>query len=331
MPEGKKIVAPKNIAIIRLSSMGDVALTYTAVCALRLSNPDAMITYITSRPFLDVIKDWKGIDKILIYGEYDFKLIEPGAFDWIIDLHKNKKSAWLLGRLKAPKVTRLIKLNSLKWLNVNIKSDYKVSHITHRCEEAAGNTLPNHHLLPPANDYKLETNDRSSPKQVAIILGAAHATKVPTQRVLTALISNISEQIILIGGKQEQAFGEKLAIEYPHVTNYAGKLTIEESIAKIKASLYCIGADTGMSHIAAMNHIPLLMIWSSTHVTVGMKPVNPLRLNVDLEKELSCRPCTKLGRGACPLGHYECMNHSDSAIKLALAEMAANLSRSAAP
>jgi heptosyltransferase-2 len=48
-------------------------------------------------------------------------------------------------------------------------------------------------------------------------------------------------------------------------------------------------------------------------------PLHPDRIHIIEQKELSCRPCSKIGFDRCPKGHFNCMNLLDTASIIAIA------------
>jgi ADP-heptose:LPS heptosyltransferase len=66
-------------------------------------------------------------------------------------------------------------------------------------------------------------------------------------------------------------------------------------------------------HIAAAFNKKIVSIWGNTIPEFGMGPYLPNAENKLLEiKNLSCRPCSKLGYKKCPKGHFKCMNEIDT-------------------
>jgi heptosyltransferase-2 len=95
------------------------------------------------------------------------------------------------------------------------------------------------------------------------------------------------------------------------VLNLCGKLSLHESAATIQHAKKVIAHDTGMMHIAAAFHKEILSVWGNTVPAFGMWPYyghRPGKNQVFEVKGLSCRPCSKLGYGKCPQGHFKCMN-----------------------
>ena len=67
-----------------------------------------------------------------------------------------------------------------------------------------------------------------------------------------------------------------------------------------------------MMHIAAAFKKEIISIWGNTVPEFGMHPYIADQRSKILEvKNLSCRPCSKIGYKKCPLGHFKCMNQID--------------------
>jgi ADP-heptose:LPS heptosyltransferase len=99
-----------------------------------------------------------------------------------------------------------------------------------------------------------------------------------------------------------------------HVINLCGQLSLAQSASIVGQSARVFTHDTGLMHIAAALRKPIVSIWGSTVPAFGMYPFYPdgLDLNTTLEvKDLSCRPCSKIGYDKCPKGHFRCMVGQD--------------------
>ncbi len=77
-----------------------------------------------------------------------------------------------------------------------------------------------------------------------------------------------------------------------------------------------VSNDTGLMHIAAAFQKPIVSLWGNTTPEFGMFPyygfnnlnqnVSPLSVMLEV-KDLSCRPCSKIGYDKCPKKHFKCM------------------------
>ena len=67
-----------------------------------------------------------------------------------------------------------------------------------------------------------------------------------------------------------------------------------------------------MMHIAAAFKKKIYSVWGNTIPAFGMTPYLADASSKIIEVEnLSCRPCTKIGFGKCPKGHFDCMQKID--------------------
>jgi len=151
---------------------------------------------------------------------------------------------------------------------------------------------------------------------ICFAIGGAHATKrLPISKII-AICKQINLPVILIGGPDDATIGEKVVLEVKKDTiiNACGKTSLEESAMIIEYARKVITHDTGMMHIAAAYQKPIISIWGNTIPEFGMYPFykKGVNNNVSIEvKDLSCRPCSKIGYAQCPKGHFKCMMDID--------------------
>ena len=78
----------------------------------------------------------------------------------------------------------------------------------------------------------------------------------------------------------------------------------------------CIRDSSGSMHIASAFGKPTISVWGNTVPAFGMGPYfpeHPERAHILEVPDLSCRPCSKIGFGHCPKGHFRCMERQDLA------------------
>ena len=149
-------------------------------------------------------------------------------------------------------------------------------------------------------------------KYVALVIGGQHATKIlPTDR-LQEVCRKVNLPIVLVGGPEDRSSGEEIAQNQTEVINTCGDLSINQSAYLIKHAQKVITHDTGMMHISAAFKKEIISIWGNTVPEFGMYPYLSSEQSKILEvKNLSCRPCSKIGYKKCPKGHFKCMNQID--------------------
>ena len=185
---------------------------------------------------------------------------------------------------------------------------------------------------------------------IAFPIGAGRNTKALSVEKVVAICQSIDYPVVLLGGKMEVEKAvaiERVLAEFPppsplqrgrtayvdeksgdinelvsnsinkkgsQVINLVGKCSLLESAAIVKNAAVVLTGDTGLMHIAAAFRKRIVSIWGNTIPEFGMYPYYENRVNRNNtfeQKELSCRPCSKLGYHACPKGHFKCMQEID--------------------
>ena len=316
--------------ILRFSSIGDIVLTTPVIRCLKKKFPEAEIHYATKKAFQSVVKHNPYIHKIHLLDESVTRLIKTlkeEKFDYVIDLHHNQRT-WFIKTMLGVKSFSFDKINFEKWLMVNFKVDrLPPVHIVDRymatCKslgvENDGEGL----------DYFIGKDDEVDMHSLPVdfhtgyigwAIGAKHNTKkFPVNKIADAL-NEINQPVILMGGKEDNEEGEQIIAVTKHkfVYNACGKYSLNQSASLVKQAKAIVTNDTGLMHIAAAFKKPIISIWGNTIPEFGMAPyygqnyvaeqVKSKQLEV---RNLSCRPCSKLGYDKCPKGHFKCMNMID--------------------
>jgi ADP-heptose:LPS heptosyltransferase len=319
----------QRILLVRFSSIGDIVLTSPVVRALRKRFPEADIRYLTKRTHAELVLPNPHLNGVFLFdGKLRETIAEVRAFrpDVIIDLHHNLRTA-LLKAAVGGRAYSFPKLNVEKWLHVNMKLDTLPDlHIVDRYFKAveplgALNDGQGLDFFVP-DDVQLPQLPASfTAGYVAVAVGAKFATKRIPEEKLAAIILGLQRPVVLLGGPEDAALGERLA-KGGQVFNACARMSIEESARIIERANVVITPDTGMMHIAAAFHRPIISVWGSTVPAFGMTPYMPLhpdRIHIIEQKALSCRPCSKIGFDRCPKGHFNCMNLLDTASIIAIA------------
>ena len=117
-------------------------------------------------------------------------------------------------------------------------------------------------------------------------------------------------------GKEDGERGDNIISQTDDkVFNACGIFSISQSASLVRQADKIITNDTGFMHIAAAFKKPVLSIWGNTIPGFGMYPYMPLeyreRSSIFEVRDLSCRPCSKIGFLACPKKHFKCMMDQD--------------------
>ena len=309
-----------KLLIVRFSSIGDIILT-SPVVRIAKTQLNADIHYITKEQYVSLLDSNPYIDKIYSFNSNISEVIDElkkEHYDYIIDLHNSLRSK-ILKILLRKKSFSFKKENIRKWLMVNFKVKTIIPHIVERYSE----TLEHFNLK---NDNKgldfyykkrpdlFETHNIPE-SYICISLGAKHFTKKIPVKIINEIISGLNNNFVLIGGKDSIEEAKAITINNSdNITDLTGIISIAESAQIIDESKFLITSDTGMMHIGAALKKEMIVLWGSTIPEFGMYPYYGNEkidyLNSEV-KDLSCRPCSKIGFDKCPKKHFKCMINQD--------------------
>lgn len=310
----------KKILVIRFSSIGDIVLTTPVIRCLkkqlqaevhvltRKSNRNLFV----SNPYVDQVHGYENSLSEVI------PILVKAKYDHIVDLHKNLRSFRVRLALKKP-ASSFPKLNVQKYLLVNFKINRMPAvHIVDRYFEAVkplgviNDGLGLDYFIPEQDQLQLvDLPEAFRNGFVAVVVGGKHATKVlPAEKVIE-VCHHLSCPIILLGGPEDAEMAESIANELgSQVWNSCGLFNLNQSASVLKLAKSVLTNDTGLMHIAAAFHKPIVSVWGNTIPELGMYPYLPSAgdQSVIIEnKSLECRPCSKIGYKKCPKGHFRCM------------------------
>jgi len=320
-----------KILIIRFSSIGDIVLTTPIIRCLKQQRPDAEIHYLTKKAFEPILMANPYLHHIhLLDDNLDATIenLKKIGFDYVIDLHKNLRSARVKNALRSKKTKSYTfsKLNVQKWLYVNMKMNLMPDKsIVERYFEALKPL--GIHNDGQGLDYFIPEKDKTDHKDipmshwagyVGFVIGGSFATKkLPVER-WKEICALSPIPIILLGGPEDREEAQEIAALDPiKIYNSCGKFNLNESAHLVQQSKLIVSNDTGLMHVAAAFKKPIVSLWGNTTPEMGMFPYygyNNLKTNVAPHlllvenKNLSCRPCSKIGFNKCPKKHFKCMN-----------------------
>ena len=306
----------------------------------------AEIHFLTKRPFAGIVAANPHVDRVIAIDkdlkEVALTLVQSN-FDGCIDLHGNLRTLELKLRLRIsrmaaskhspdpsaphprqrPKIRTFDKLNFAKFLLTKLKINRMPDrHIVQRYLDAAadfgvvddGKGLD---YFVPVSDRIDLLPERLPTRYLAFVIGAAHATKCLTEAQMRTFCEAMDYPIILLGGPAEQAVGERVARGLTHVTNACGRYNLNGSADLIRQATLVVTHDTGLMHIAAAFDKKIVSIWGNTVPAFGMYPYLPGREDEERRnrrevEDLPCRPCSKIGFGECPKGHFRCITEQSA-------------------
>jgi len=314
-----------HILVIRLSAMGDVAMTIPVIRALAKQHPEIKITFL-SKAFLnplfddipnvhfyaaDVTNTHKGI-----FGLYQlYKELKQLEITHIADLHNVLRSKILRSFFKfsSKNIGVIDKGRSeKKALTRTINKVFKQLRTSH--ERYADVFKKLGFTIDLSNPIKLEKANLNSSvlnlvgekknNWIGIAPFAAYNSKSYPLDLMGKVIDTLSKKntvLLFGGGEKEIAILSKIEQKNEAIISVAGKLNLREELNLI-AHLDCMLAmDSGNAHFAAMLQVKTITLWGATHPFAGFAPYNQPTENCllpDLENYPNI-PCSIYGNKVC--------------------------------
>ena len=284
---------------------------------------DAEIHFLTKQAFKGILEHNPYITKIhTIEKEVKevMQQLKNEQFDFVVDLHNNIRSVLVKRGLGKPSAS-FKKLNFQKWILVNFNiNKLPAEHIVDRyINTVAALGIKNDnkgldYFIPEKEEILLTTLPKTHQNgYIGFVIGAKHFTKqLPIEKIIS-ICKKIDKPIILLGGKEDVARAQTIEASVgKHIYNACGKYNLNQSASLVKQASKIITHDTGLMHIAAAFKKEIISVWGNTVPAFGFTPYLPSPTSKIVEvKNLSCRPCSKIGYDKCPKGHFNCMMKID--------------------
>jgi len=152
------------------------------------------------------------------------------------------------------------------------------------------------------------------PAKEQILIGIApfakHTGKTYPTEQMEEVVRRLSElpnlQIVLWGSKQESKQLERWAEKYRNVTSIAGQMSLQEELSLMNQMDLMVSMDSANMHLASLVNTPVVSIWGATHPYAGFYGYNQDESNI-VQTDLPCRPCSIFGNKPCYRGDYACL------------------------
>jgi len=326
VPRSRPDDAPR-ILLVRFSSIGDILLTTPLIRALRARHPAARIDAVTKAAFAPLLADNPHLDAVLPLapGEGIPALaarLRPTDYTHRLDLHGSLRSRQL--RLLLPGRWRGYRKHRLArgFLVLTHRNHYPAGTppVPERYFEAAEGLDVRPDGKPPEfglgqaaraeADAWLHANGVNPEGGfVALAPGAAHATKrwpVEHWQALAASLAGEGRSMVVVGGPEDLVVATAVASAAPGTAVAAGRFSLQGTGALLARASALVSGDTGVMHMATGVGTPVVALFGPTVEAFGFFPYRaPATV---LQRDLPCRPCSRMGGPVCPLGHHDCLN-----------------------
>lgn len=282
-----------KIAIVRLSSLGDIVFCMASLQLVRRRFPDAEITWVADSRFADILDynpdlqrivklDLKGLKKRFSFSGLRFeldKLKGLGAFDLVIDMHGMLKSALVARKLGGERVGlhRSTAKEPLATLFYNRTYRFPADVIgVRRYARLAGHALgftPAESELSGHLPYLFHAEDDLAPVQgffagndtnVIMIAGTSISYKDYPAGQMAEVAKGLGVNVLVChGNDREQASAEEIAAQASNVRVFP-RLTLNQLKAVIGRASLVIGGDTGPTHMAWAMNVRSITLFGAT-------------------------------------------------------------------
>ena len=285
----------KHILVIRLSAMGDVAMTVPVLRALTLQHPEVKITVLTRSFFNAFFRDLKNVTVFCaetkgkhkgVFGLYKLarQLNMENRFYAVADLHNVLRSKFLKKFIKSKQYASIDKgrANKKALISGKIFKQLKTTHeryadVFKTLGFPIDLTVPTFPAKATLNEKTKEFFSGNSKLCIGIAPFATHKSKMYPLELMEKVISNLSKNFNIIlfgGGEHEINILSSYESTFKNVTNAAGKLSMDEELDVISNLDIMLSMDSGNAHIAAMLGVKVVTIWGVTHPFAGFAPFN---------------------------------------------------------
>ncbi|WP_343705105.1 glycosyltransferase family 9 protein [Flavobacterium sp.] len=285
---------------MRLSAMGDVAMTVPVLRAFVKQYPKVKLTII-SRPFFKPFFDGIPNLEFFAFDEKErhkgflgllrlFQDVKKLKIDAFADLHNvlRSKIVSLLFALSGKKRATVDKGREgkkeltreenkiFKQLPTMFERHAKVFEEIGFPLDLSKPTFPEKAVL--SSDI-LDIIGNESSKLIGIAPFAQYDSKVYPldlmKEVIAKLAENSSYRILLFGGgKKEIEILDSISEPFENVINMAGKIKFQQELQLISNLDVMLSMDSGNAHIAAMLGVKVITVWGATHPYAGFLPFN---------------------------------------------------------
>jgi len=321
----------QKILVRATNWVGDAVLITPSLFALKKTFPHAQITVLANPWVLPLIVNHPAVDRTIIIDKGTGLLCSMGKLTRIISNLRNEGFDLAVLFQNAFEAAFLASMSGVRY-RIGYNTDgrgFLLTHTVIRDEHILGVHQVDYYLgLIEAMGWQVEGREPSlflnagDIETTSLMLsshgiedhhvivglnpGATYgsAKRWPEERFAAIgdwAVERWNATVILFGSSSERDIGLRVSRRMQHAPiNLCGLTTLGEVMALIKRCNFFVTNDSGLMHIAAAFHVPLVALFGPTnHITTG--PVSETATIV--RHAFDCSPCLK---ETCPLDH-RCM------------------------
>lgn len=323
----------RNVLVMRLSALGDVAMTIPVLYPVCRANPGIRFVMLTKgwpasmfhdRPDnlmvvgIDVNKEYKGLLGLIRLAS---SLRRQYDIDAVADLHSVMRT-WVIGAW--------LKLCGIPVVRLDKQRDRRKALVSHKSSEPVTPTIDRYRQV--FQQLGIETPDNftrlfdgkplpvspivleKEPGQrwIAISPFSAHEGKVYPLKLMEEVIAQLSKRenywiFLMGGGKTEKIALRGIARKNERVISMAEiKHGFTDEYALLSKCDVMLTMDSANMHLASLVGLKSITIWGATAPACGFLGYGQ-DASIDIQLDLECRPCSIYGERECRFGDYRCL------------------------
>ncbi|MFA6859051.1 MAG: glycosyltransferase family 9 protein [Bacteroidales bacterium] len=313
-----------GILILRLSAIGDVAMTVHAVRALRAAYPDLPITIGTRERLSGFFNDVPNVQFLYFPKQAGFKELrsyvsaaKASKFDYVADLQSNLRTGYIrfMLALSGCKVAYYAQKSVAKW---RIKRRF-----FKRLQPVRNNVLRFCDVFAklgfPVPDPKIVRKVLPVPScfgsKEGTWIGIAPFSRkekkiypLDSCSELIRLVSLRFDKVFVFSGPGEELnYCESMMRLYPNVETVFGRTDLAGETALISNLDALVTMDSATMHMATLTGAPFVAVWGGTHPATGYSAYGADWDKNYVQLDMPCRPCSSYGEGNCRFGDFRCL------------------------
>ena len=304
-----------KLLVIRFSSFGDIVQALGVLPGLKEKFPNMQVDWLTKQQYRELVQVDSQVSKVLSFGKSSVnefaKKIAENDYDLIYDAHLSLRSILLFF------ISKFIYRSKSRWVFRPKSRMKRVLLFSFRVNLFPKPFIGRYSYISPLKELGLKNvwaksdwdfnrvniNKKIIPNEPYVVFAPSAAWEMKRWPIShwRKLISKYDDKrIILIGGPADHFIEDLYSLDSDRVINYSGKINLLESSFLIKHADYVVSADTGAIHVADILGVNGVLLLGPT--AFGGTSGDHIKI---LEKDLSCRPCSKDGRGKCGQSIYQ--------------------------
>ena len=256
-----------RVLVIKLAALGDFAQAFGPFAAIRAHHPGARISLLTTKPYAPLARMAPWFDEVWEDGRPDWtdvpavlrlaRRLRAARFDRVYDLQTSSRSSryrWFVGR--RAEWSGIAPGASHPHANPQRDAMHTVDRQREQLEMAGIRDFP----APDLGWLDADLSRFALPERFGLLVPGASPGRPlkrwPAER-FGALVAGLDVPTVVIGGPAEAP----LARAIPAARDLTGQTGLADIAALARRAAFCVGNDTGPTHLAAACGCPTLALF----------------------------------------------------------------------